>query len=589
MPERLILFLFHMALSCALVALKSTKFPYNCYHFLILVLSLVLLSGCQSINSDDAQDNVIGWQQSAPLVQQKTVLPDDWNYGAILNEESGEKMPGSYGIEEIVLIKTTGFNDGKTLAFSYSGEGILNPFLEIAKDGHKKMVNTGMVGDLGQISEGSAWNNDFVKKLGKEHPESKFLLLAVNPDLSDTDAQAIAFTLKNILPDSSCVIALGKFDAAESVNSLVTSYENSFVKDALSMPGSKRLTSLDPKNRGLVILGKYLNYKQAKRAELLGGNQVLYRKSISYDIARDGTVYLTAFGDIMLGRHVRTLMDANTIDYAFSKMEEAYLRLNDILVGNLEGPIAKKGIKTSKTIAFRFMPDVAPLLKKYNRDILGLANNHALDMGANGYSDSIAALNEEGIIPFGDPREITENSVAKTIVNGQKVAFLGLEEVVYHIDEEKASAAIKELADEGYKVIVSPHWGIEYVHKPNKRQIELAHKFIDSGAFAVIAHHPHVVQAYETYMNRPIFYSLGNAVFDQYWSIDTQKGLSLAISFNSESITINMVPLKIDRSRPVIMNDDERKKFMEAFVTYWDYSEEEKNDIMDGNWTLKLN
>jgi poly-gamma-glutamate synthesis protein (capsule biosynthesis protein) len=288
------------------------------------------------------------------------------------------------------------------------------------------------------------------------------------------------------------------------------------------------------------------------------------------------------FGDVMLGRFVRNLMDANGLDYPFKKMSAEYLKSNDILLANLEGPIAQKAVKTTKAIAFRFMPDTAALLKKYYFDVLDLANNHMYDMGTQGYKDTKNALAEQGIAYFGDTKGIDSDSATKVEIRGQKIAFFGLEEVTNKIDDAKAVEEISQLTGEGYKVIPVVHWGVEYTHKPNDRQKELAHKFIDAGAIMVIGHHPHVVQAFEDYKGHPIFYSLGNAVFDQYFSADTQEGLSIGAIINDDSIGIFLFPLKIVNSQMILMNQEQRKSFLERFVTYGDYEDKIKNELLAG-------
>ena len=116
---------------------------------------------------------------------------------------------------------------------------------------------------------------------------------------------------------------------------------------------------------------------------------------------------ITFFGDMMLGRQVRDRMNAakvtlpgakspttGDLNYPFLLMDQGYLRMNDLLVANLEGPIANQAVKTSKSIAFRFLPDIAPLLKAHFFDALSAANNHAFDMGQQGYLDDYQ--NENG-------------------------------------------------------------------------------------------------------------------------------------------------------------------------------------------------
>ena len=73
-------------------------------------------------------------------------------------------------------------------------------------------------------------------------------------------------------------------------------------------------------------------------------------------------------------------------------------------------------------------------------------------------------------------------------------------------------------------VVVMPHWGVEYTAPPYGTQQRLGRAAIDAGADMVIGDHPHWVGAMEVYKGKPIWYSLGNFVFDQTWSIPTRRG-----------------------------------------------------------------
>src|SRR5690606_14983682 len=100
------------------------------------------------------------------------------------------------------------------------------------------------------------------------------------------------------------------------------------------------------------------------------------------------------------------------------------------------------------------------------------------------------------------------------------IAFIGFNEFTSRNETAVLNEieAAKNISD---YIIVMPHWGIEYEHVPRSSQIERAHSWIDNGADAVIGMHPHVIQSFEIYNNKPIFYSLGNFLFDQYFSYHT--------------------------------------------------------------------
>jgi poly-gamma-glutamate synthesis protein (capsule biosynthesis protein) len=114
------------------------------------------------------------------------------------------------------------------------------------------------------------------------------------------------------------------------------------------------------------------------------------------------------------------------------------------------------------------------------------------------------------------------------------------------MDINKMTTAVTELKTEVDLVAILIHAGAEYTNKPNKQQIAFAHAAIDAGADLVIGHHPHWVQITEIYNGRPILYSLGNLIFDQMWSLETQQGALAEITVTDKQLdSIRIIPIKI--------------------------------------------
>ncbi len=297
---------------------------------------------------------------------------------------------------------------------------------------------------------------------------------------------------------------------------------------------------------------------------------------------------ITFLSDIMLDRHVRKLMDRNSIDYPFEKLNKSFLQMNNLLVGNLEGPIASQRINTTKSIAFRFAPDILDLLKKYHFDALSIANNHALDMGQNALEETYQFLDEANIVAFGNPRGMDNSRIAKFEINNHKLALIGLNHTDFKLNKSAVITSIRELTEENYLVIPYIHWGIEYVHKPNNEQISLAHQFIDAGAIAVIGMHPHVVQSIEIYDGKPIFYSLGNTVFDQYFSEDTQEGLAVTLQITANQMAFYLFPTKSVMSQVQLMNPNEKVNFLAKLASWGEYDNSIKEQILKGKIVRNL-
>ncbi len=301
-------------------------------------------------------------------------------------------------------------------------------------------------------------------------------------------------------------------------------------------------------------------------------------------IEDDRSLDILAFGDMMLGRYVRTLMDKNGKDYIFEKLGRPDdLEDADVVFANLEGPIKGEGFKRQDGMVFGFHEDTAPFLSENGINLVSIANNHAVDQGWDGRATTMAALKDAGVGFCGHPSEADPESVYYGKEDGKSFAFVCLHSVNFPLDMEKAVELVKNVGEEVDYLIVSIHWGIEYSHKANqKMQVEPAHQFVDAGADLVIGHHPHVVQNFEIYEGKFIFYSLGNFVFDQYWSKDTQEELGILVSFGDDVTSVKLIPMKSEKSQSRLMTEDEEKEWTERFIQYGEYGDELISEIKAG-------
>jgi poly-gamma-glutamate synthesis protein (capsule biosynthesis protein) len=201
-------------------------------------------------------------------------------------------------------------------------------------------------------------------------------------------------------------------------------------------------------------------------------------------------------------------------------------------------------------------------LKNAGFDLVNLANNHFSNQGKAGMNYTFDLLNQYGIGYFGaGTNETKAHAPAIKTVNGIEIAFLGYSDrdvlpgnsiaisdtpglAPMDIDQAKIDILnAKKIAD---LVMVSMHSGTEYTPFSNNKQISFARSAIDAGANLVFGHHPHVVQGYEHYKGKLIIYSLGNFIFDQAWSKETQQGLATKLTFEGENlVTMNLIPLRI--------------------------------------------
>lgn len=270
-------------------------------------------------------------------------------------------------------------------------------------------------------------------------------------------------------------------------------------------------------------------------------------------------------GDVLLDRGVRSSIEKNGgVDYLFQGVKGLF-KNSDAVVINLECPLTDSETPINKKYIFRGNAEWSENLKNNGVTHAALANNHSIDQGRTGLIDTYHNLTKSGIKSIGYGKNKTEACQPTIIKKGNaKVALFNsvlvpLENWVCLDDEpEICQASINELSekikdikqeDSSCHVVVILHWGAEYHLTPDPIQRREAHILIDCGADAIIGHHPHVIQEEEMYKGKPIFYSLGNFVFDQT-KPHTDEGLIVKLIFDKESINIERRRVAIRDGKP---------------------------------------
>ena len=266
-------------------------------------------------------------------------------------------------------------------------------------------------------------------------------------------------------------------------------------------------------------------------------------------------VKIILVGDIMLDRGVEYMIKTEgKRDYKFPFLKIApYLQKADIVFGNLEGPITSDGQKIGSKYSFQDNPKCIEGLKYANFNVLSLANNHILDYGQQGLIDTINILKNNEILYIGAGLNLKDAfSLKVKEINGVKIGFLAFTEFgsqywwpkenspgVAYLPEKNFRYAKEEIEKAKKSVdilMVSLHAGEEYKKEPTDFQRKFAKMAIEAGADIVVGHHSHVIQPIEQYKNGWIAYSLGNFIFDQYFSNDTMKGEILEVDIKNKKI-----------------------------------------------------
>jgi poly-gamma-glutamate synthesis protein (capsule biosynthesis protein) len=199
---------------------------------------------------------------------------------------------------------------------------------------------------------------------------------------------------------------------------------------------------------------------------------------------------------------------------------------------------------------------------------VSLANNHAADCGRDGLLDAIARLRANQISVIGASETAPYAPHIFTTRTGAKAAVIALDDADDGTDEtliasarnrERVAAAIAEARSQASFVLVFMHWGEENTRRVSDRQRELARWLIDHGADAVVGSHPHCVQPFDAYHGRPIFYSLGNLVFDGAPTLPSwNRGELLEVNLGGIRPSFRLVPVQLDaRGFPQVAATDE--------------------------------
>ncbi|MDO4305811.1 MAG: CapA family protein [Eubacteriales bacterium] len=225
---------------------------------------------------------------------------------------------------------------------------------------------------------------------------------------------------------------------------------------------------------------------------------------------------VSVVGDCTLGTDEYFDYDSSLNAYFYSYGKEYFMQnvksifsADDLTIANFEGTLTDLDTREDKQFAFKAPAEFAGILSCSSVETVNTANNHSHDYGEQSFTDTMAALDAEGIVHFG------YDETAVVDVKGIKVGLVGIYELNDHLErtEQLKTNIAKVKADGAQLIIVIFHWGNEKETVPDTNQMTLGRLAIDEGADLVCGHHPHVLQGIEEYKGKNIVYSLGNFCF----------------------------------------------------------------------------
>jgi poly-gamma-glutamate synthesis protein (capsule biosynthesis protein) len=312
----------------------------------------------------------------------------------------------------------------------------------------------------------------------------------------------------------------------------------------------------------------------------------------------DTTFTVFAAGDVYLGSFIRSRVEEHGPEHPFARLKGT-IEEHDVAFANLEAPISSRGspFNDTKKPLFRISAEQARPLAHSGLDVMSVANNHMMDYRADALVDTLDALDSLGIARTGAGRTPQEADAPAVLeVRGTRVVILSYNRIVKPgmavtsygpgmsvYDLEDIVSDIEEHKKDGAVVLVSVHWGEQYVETLQKKQVVGAHAMIDAGADAVLGHHPHCPQPVEVYRGKPIYYSFGNFVF----GLNPPKGrhnIAAVLRFDGDTLTgaeilpVHGMYFKTDYQPHFLEGDEARQvvehiaKISERFDTQVEFS-----------------
>jgi len=251
---------------------------------------------------------------------------------------------------------------------------------------------------------------------------------------------------------------------------------------------------------------------------------------------KEDIIWVASTGDIMTMRGVeRQLLNEEGLEKTFGGYLEI-LQQADLLTGNLEGAVTRRGNLQEKSYNFKLNPQVVPRLMEAGFDYMMVTNNHSFDYGLEGFKDTLKYLDEYGMGYSGaGSNESEASSPWITEIKGKTFSIYSLGAYPVELRNSDGSAAAEAtkdragilLANEKHIALIEQrisenptdyciimvHGGFEYHNNPSRAQVQLYRRLVDMGADVVFGSHPHVLQGTESWNHGVIFYSLGNYIF----------------------------------------------------------------------------
>lgn len=272
-------------------------------------------------------------------------------------------------------------------------------------------------------------------------------------------------------------------------------------------------------------------------------------------------------GDVILDRGVNDEIRFFGGDKLVNSLKNVYKK--DFLVINYEGTFTDSKQPQEDKYNFKADKSKASILKQGGVTHISVANNHVYDYGQIGYENTIDAIISNNLIPLGEscePKILVKRNYKCAILSA---SISGHNDSLCISSIYKLEESIKQFRyiNKTVPLILYIHWGFELQPKPEKWQKELAINLIKLGVNAIVGHHPHIIQPIEFIDDAPVFYSIGNFI----WDIDfpnTENSYTVEFRVSNKIDNIIIRPIKIENCFPCEIQSQNQPLYIKNLLFY---------------------
>ncbi len=277
------------------------------------------------------------------------------------------------------------------------------------------------------------------------------------------------------------------------------------------------------------------------------------------------TLRVAFVGDVLLDRGVRQAIERDGVDALFAPEVDSLFRSCHCVVANLECPATKVRQAIHKRFIFRGEPEWLDALRRHGVTHLNLANNHTMDQGREGLMDTRQNVVRYGMTPFG--MDSTADAACRPLllaeaprrvwifttlrVMSENWPYLPNRPSVCECTIDTLAARIARLRRREPRAVIIAmlHWGLEHDTLPTRRQRIEARRLVVAGADCLVGHHTHTAQPVEWIGGRPVFYGIGNFIFDPTRPLNA-AALLVRMDVTRDTVRYRLYPVHIDDCTP---------------------------------------